>query len=183
MRAALAALACVILLSACTDEGIDKAAPFAPGIDRRKEAVDPMLVGNRLLEAKQYELALDAFTRAAVNGLTPEVQAGLGAANLGLGRLGQAEVQLREAIKAPDAAPQTWNNLGVLLMDRGQIPEAVEVLRRAFALSNGENDEIRDNLRLALAMKDKTVYDPTAEEELDLVRSGSGRYRLREQIP
>ena len=96
---------------------------------------------------------------------------------------GQVRGYLREAIKAPDAAPQTWNNLGVLLMDRGQIPEAVEVLRRAFALSNGENDEIRDNLRLALAMKDKTVYDPTAEEELDLVRSGSGRYRLREQIP
>ncbi|WP_240789436.1 tetratricopeptide repeat protein [Pseudooceanicola onchidii] len=185
IRAACAALACLIVVGACTDTArIDKDTPYAPGVDRKKEAVDGMIVGNRLLEAKQYELALDAFTRAAATeGLTPKVYAGLGAANLGLGRLGQAEVQLREAIKAPDAAPQTWNNLGVVLMDQGEVPEAVEVLRRAFALSNGENDEIRDNLRLALAMNDKTVYDPDAEQELDLVRSGSGQYRLREQFP
>lgn len=185
IRAALAALACVGLLGACTGAGqIDKDNPFAPGVDRKKEAVDGMIVGNRLLEAKQYELALDAFTRAAgQQGLTPEVYAGLGAANLGLGRLGQAEKQLREAIKDPQAAPQTWNNLGLVLLDTDQIPEAVEILRRAFALSNGENDEIRDNLRLALAMQEKTVYDPETEQDLDVVRSGSSVYRIREQFP
>ena len=184
-RAALAALACLTVLGACTDAArIDKETPYAPGVDRRKEAVDGVVVGNRLLEAKQYELALDAFTRAAASdGLMPQIYAGLGASNLGLGRLGQAEKQLREAIKDPEAAPQTWNNLGVVLMDSGEVPEAVEILRRAFALSNGENDEIRDNLRLALAMQSETVYDPEAEQELDLVRSGSSRYRLREQFP
>lgn len=185
MRSALAALVCLIGIGACT-EGvkIDKEDPYAPGIDRRKAAVDGTIVGNRLLEAKQYELALDAFTRAAAEqGLTPPIYAGLGAANFGLGRLGQAEKQLREAIKAPDAAPQTWNNLGLLLMDTGELPEAVEVLRRAFALSNGENDEIRDNLRLALAMQEKTVYSTETEEELDLVKSGQSRYRLSEPFP
>lgn len=185
MRAALAAFVCCVALSACSDTGrIDKDSPYAPGVDRKKEAVDGMVVGNRLLEAKQYELALDAFTRAAAQqGLTPEVYAGLGASNLGLGRLGQAETQLREAIKDPEAAPQTWNNLGLVLMDTDQIPEAVEILRRAFALSNGENDEIRDNLRLALAMQDKTVYDLETEQDLDVVRSGSSVYRIREQFP
>lgn len=185
IRAALAALVCLTTLASCSDVArVDKDEPYAPGIDRRKEAVDGMVVGNRLLEAKQYELALDAFTRAAADkGLTPEVYAGLGAANQGLGRLGQAEKQLREAIKDPGAAPQTWNNLGLVLMDTGESAEAVEVLRRAFALSNGENDEIRDNLRLALAMQEKTVYDPEAEQELDVVRSGSGTYRIREQFP
>jgi Flp pilus assembly protein TadD len=185
IRAALAALAVLTALGACTEPArIDKDTPYAPGVDRRKEAVDGVIVGNRLLEAKQYELALDAFTRAAATqGLTPPIYAGLGASNLGLGRLGQAEKQLREAIKAPDAAPQTWNNLGVVLMDSGEVPEAVEILRRAFALSNGENDEIRDNLRLALAMQDKTVYDPEAQQELDLVRRGNGLYRLGEPYP
>lgn len=184
-RAALAALVCLTTLGACSDTArIDKDARYAPGVDRRKEAVDGLVVGNRLLEAKQYELALNAFTRAAADqGMTSPIYAGLGAANLGLGRLGQAEKQLREAIKDPQAAPQTWNNLGVVLMDSGEVPEAVEILRRAFALSNGENDEIRDNLRLALAMQDKTVYDPEAEQELDVVRSGSGTYRIREQFP
>lgn len=186
IRAAVAALACLTALGACTDTvKIDKGSPFAPGVDRRKkDEVDPMLVGNRLLEAKQYELALDAFTRAAAQkGMTPPVYAGLGAANLGLGRLGQAEGQLRKAVDDPEAAAETWNNLGMLLVDKGEIPEAVETLRRAFALSNGENDEIRDNLRLALAMQSKTSYDPAAEQDLDLVRSGQNRYRLREQFP
>lgn len=185
-RAALAALVCCLVLGGCSDRiRIDKDTPFAPGVDHRKEAmVDPMLVGNRLLEARQYELALDAFTRSAgQQGLTPEVYAGLGAANFGLGRLGQAERQLREAVKSPEAAPQTWNNLGLVLVDTDQLPEAIETLRRAFALSNGENDEIRDNLRKALAMQDKTVYDQGAEQELDVVRSGSGTYSIREEFP
>ncbi|WP_238529742.1 tetratricopeptide repeat protein [Pseudooceanicola batsensis] len=151
-------------------------------MDRRKDAVSGTVVGNRLLDAKQYELALDAFTRAAAEeGMNGEIYAGIGAANLGLGRLGQAEEQLRKAVEYEGAAPETWNNLGLVLLDTGQEPEAVEVLRRAFALSNGQNDDIRDNLRMALALQGKTVYDAELEQELDVVRSGHGRYRLTRQ--
>lgn len=186
IRAASAALVCAVLLSGCA-EGLktpDKDSPYAPGVDLKKDAVDGTVVGNRLLEAKQYELALDAYTRAAATqGMTGEIYAGIGAANLGLGRLGQAEQQLRKAITFEDAAPETWNNLGLVLMDTGQLPEAVEILRRAFALSNGESDEIRDNLRLVLAMQGETVYDPELQEELDLVRSGQSVYRLKPQEP
>ncbi|MGB2203138.1 MAG: tetratricopeptide repeat protein, partial [Pseudooceanicola atlanticus] len=104
-------------------------------------------------------------------------------ANFGLGRLGQAEKQLREAVKSPEAPPEAWNNLGLVLIEKGELPEAVEVLRRAFALSNGQNDEIRENLRLALAMQGKNDYDPDVEQELDLVQSGKGQYRLHQQVP
>ena len=158
--------------------------PFAPATDYSATPVDQLLVGDRLMDAGEFELALQAYTRAAgTRGMTPEVLGALGAANLRLGRLGQAETQLRKSLDEDKENFGTWNNLGVVLMDRGETAEAVEILRRAFALSNGENDEIRDNLRLALAMQAKTVYDPEAEQELDLVRSGSSTYRLREQFP
>ena len=186
IRAACAALVLLATLPGCAG-GLSQPTGdngYAPGVDHRKEAVDGLSVGNRLLEAKQYELALDAFTRAAADqGMTGEIYAGIGAANLGLGRLGQAEKQLRKAIEFDNAAPETWNNLGMVLLDTGKLPEAIEILRRAFALSNGENDEIRDNLRLALAMQSETVYDPEIEKELDLVRSGQSLYRLRQMEP
>lgn len=186
IRAACAALLCAGMLAGCA-EGLSTAPTgdgYAPGVDHRKAAVDGTIVGNRLLAAKEYELALDAYTRAAVQqGMTGEIYAGIGAANLGLGRLGQAEKQLRKAITFEDAAPETWNNLGLVLLDTDRLPEAIEVLRRAFALSNGENDEIRDNLRLALALQGETVYDPKIEQELDLVRRGQSLYRLRQMEP
>ena len=98
IRAAIAALTCLSVLGGCTGlttPKFDPASPYSPGVDRRKDAVNGVVVGHRLLAAKQYELALDAFTRAASDeGLTPTIYAGLGAANFGLGRLGQAEQQL-----------------------------------------------------------------------------------------
>jgi len=76
------------------------------------------------MAAQQYELALDAFTRAALNeGLTGEILNGMGTANLGLGRLGQSEELLRRAVKAEPDWAEAWNNLGVLLMERGEISE------------------------------------------------------------
>ncbi len=188
IRQTLLLLGLTVALSGCAQlfgPKIDKNSPFAPGVDHRKEApVDAATVGNRLLANKEYNLALDAYTRAALkHGFTGEIYAGLGASNFGLGRLRQAEDQLRKAVEFPDAPPEAWNNLGLVLIEKGEIPEATEVLRRAFALSNGENDEIRENLRLALAMRGKTVYDTELEQELDLVKSGKGQYRLRRETP
>lgn len=179
-------LCSVMALGGCAQLGQNsvKGTAYAPGVDIRKEGVDAAVVGNRLLANKQYQLALDAYTRAALkHGFTGEIYAGLGASNYGLGRLGQAEKQLRKAVAYPDAPPEAWNNLGLVLLDRGEIPEAIEILRRAFALSNGENDEIRENLRLALAMQGKTVYDSELEQELGLVRSGKNKYQLRQTAP
>lgn len=161
------------LLAACGQPDPAADGPYAPGVDLRKPAVDGVVVGNRLIEAGEYELAIEAFTRAALeDGLTPEVVLGIGTANLGLGRLGQAEVQLRRATRDSPDWPVAWNNLGVLLSEKGEWPEAAGVFRKAYALDNGQSDSIRDNLRLALAKLENPGHTSENNEEFDLVRQG-----------
>ena len=126
------------------------------------------------------DLRSSAAARAALEqGLTPEILTGLGSANLGLGRLGQAEDLLRRAVAAEPDWPEAWNNLGVVLMERDKTAEAVQIFRKAFALDNGESDAIRDNLRIALAKLENpdTILD--LEQEYKLVRRGTGDVLLR----
>ena len=180
-------LATATLLAACSQGGLGTSfgkkseSPFAPGAKKNAEAVDGLLVGHRLMAAGETELALSHFTRAAgEQGLTPDVLSALGTANLALGRLGQAENLLRKAVKTDEAIPQTWNNLGVLLMERGEFAEASQVFQRAYALDNGQSDSIRDNLRLALAKIDNSGYSEEAEEQdYKLVRRGSSDFLIR----
>lgn len=153
--------------------------PFAPGADPKGAAVDGVTVGNRLMAAGEHELALQAFTRAALDqGMTAEIMGGLGTANLGLGRLGQAEPLLRRTVEMEPDWPEAWNNLGVLLMERGATGEAALTLRKAYALDSGRTDSIRENLRLALAKRDAS--DKTAAETAGyiLMRQGSSQYRI-----
>ncbi len=157
---------------------------YAPGVDHSrqgaKQGVDNIGVAHRLMAAAQYELAIDAFTRAALDqGLSGEILNGMGTANLGLGRLGQSETLLRRAVKAEPDWAEAWNNLGVLLMEQGKINEARQVLRKAYALDNGQNDSIRDNLRLALAKSENADNIAGQEEEYKLVRRGSSDYLIR----
>jgi Flp pilus assembly protein TadD len=169
----------LLAVAACSSQpqGVD-----APGVNHRKQAEDGVEVGNRLLAAGQYELAMDAFTRAALDqGLTPEILTGMGTANLGLGRLGQAETLLRRAvIEAPDW-PEAWNNLGVVLMERGKTAEAEQMFQKAYALDNGESDSIRDNLRLALSKSDFPDINDVENQDYKLVRRDSGEYLIRQE--
>jgi len=174
-------------LTACTAGGFplsgkqDPENPFAPGVDRRAEAVSGLEVGHRLIAAGQYELALDAFTRAALEEgeTTPEILLGLGSANLGLGRMNQAEVLLRRATRAEETWPELWNNLGVVLMERGKTTEAVQVFRKAYALDNGKSDSIRDNLRVALAKFENGGNVGEENDNYKLVRRGSSDFLIR----
>lgn len=169
-------------LAACDTGGFSasKDTVFAPSVDPRGETVSGLVVGHRLMSAGEYDLALDAFKRAAAeDGLTPDVMAALGSANLALGRLGQAEKLLRQVIKDDPQRPEGWNNLGVVLMESGQIGEAAQVFRQAFALDNGQSVAIRDNLRLALAKLENSSYGNDTEEEYKLVRRGSSDYLIR----
>ena len=94
----------VMALTACSPAG-GRLAPSgktgaAPGLDKRGDSVDGLTVGHRLMGAGEYELALKAYYRAAVDlGLNVDVLSALGSANLKLGRLGQAEDLLRQAVK------------------------------------------------------------------------------------
>ncbi len=166
----------LLVLSACADAGLGRSAGgvFAPGVAGEGGA-DPIETGHRLMAAGQFELALDAYTRAAArDGLSVDVLAGLGSANLRLGRLGQAERWLRLAVEEDEGFVPAWNNLGVVLMERREYGEASEAFRRAYALDSGGSDTIRDNLRLALARLEDPFYTGVNEtEEVRLIGLGT----------
>lgn len=109
--------------------------------------------------------------------MTVDTLSAIGSANLQLGRLGQAERLLRRATKADETFPPAWNNLGVVLMEKGEFGEAARVFRIAFALDSGESAEMRENLRIALAKIDNPGYSEP-NEKVVLVRRGGGSYRL-----
>lgn len=156
--------------------------PFAPaGTSSIADAVDGLLVGHRLMAAGQYELALKAYYRAGTErGLNADVLSAIGSANLRLGRLGQAERVLRLAIRQDERFVPAWNNLGVVLMEQGKVAEARNVFQTAYALDSGNSDDIRDNLRLAIANLEQSAYDPPQEENnsFRLVRRGEGRFLI-----
>ena len=171
----------VLALAGCLSPPSDHG-PYAPGPVPGAEPVDGLIVGHRLMDAGEYELAQKAYGRAALDdGMTTDVLAGLGSANLALGRLGTAERLLRRAIESDDATPEIWNNLGVVLVEQGAYAEAEQVLRRAYALDSGESDAIRDNLRLALAKSENPSYT-AIKEDYKVVRRGSSNYLIR-KIP
>ena len=163
------------VLGGCTQGGF--APPqgdrvFAPGVAGQSQ-VNQLVVGHRLMDAGEHELALAAYSRAAVQqGFNVDTLSALGSANLRLGRLNQAERLLRRAVKEDANYAPAWNNLGVLLMEQGKTTEARQIFRRAFATDNGQSDEIRDNLRLAIAKTEDPSYRGRNKEEFDLVRSG-----------
>jgi Flp pilus assembly protein TadD len=177
-----AMLAALATLTACGQGAFaptDGDRVFAPGVSGSSD-IDGLEIGHRLMAAGEYDLALRAYTRAAgQQGLNVDTLSALGSANLKLGRLGQAETLLRRAVDEDPAFAAAWNNLGVILMERGKIPEAAQIFRRAFATDNGHSDEIRDNLRLALANLNDPGNTPLKEDEpFQLVRRGTGDFVL-----
>lgn len=180
------AIAGLILLAACQPTGGVGTSDTrsAPGIDARADGEDGLIVGHRLMDAGEYELALKAYMRAAAEqGITVDTLSALGSANLHLGRLGQAESLLRQAVKADPSFVPALNNLGVVLMEQGKTGEARRVFQQAFALDSGQTDSIRENLRLAIARSESSVYDaPQEEPDFTLVRRGQGRFVLLSQL-
>lgn len=180
---ALLLLALPLALAACTGPGaVSRNMPF--GIDPRGEAVDGLMVGHRLMEAGEHELALKAYLRAAgEEGVNSDVLSSIGSANLALGRLGQAEQILRRAVEEDSTFVPALNNLGVVLMERGKYGEARVYFQQAFALDSGQTDSIRENLKAAIARSEAAVYDPTQEEGgFRLVRQEKGKFVLLTQL-
>ena len=192
-----AALASSLILAACSQTGglerLLRSAPlagsdaagFAPGVDAKKLGADGLLVGHRLMAANEPELALKAYLRAAGEmGANVDVLSAIGSANLALGRLGQAEQILRRAVDADPSFVPAQNNLGVVLMERGQISEARVVFERAFALDSGQSDAIRENLKHAIAVMNNSIYAGGQDDKpvMNLVRRGQGDYVLLSQL-
>jgi Flp pilus assembly protein TadD len=175
------AICAALVAAGCTpSESLTDADPARPGIDTDAASVDGLIVGHRLMASDEPELALRAYYRAAGElGLNADVLSALGSANLRLGRIGQAEVLLRQALEEEEEFVPALNNLGVVLMERREYGEARRVFQQAFALDSGRTDAIRENLRLAIARQEDSVYDSeNTEHQLDLIRRGPGVYEL-----
>lgn len=175
------------MLAGCLPGGeLDAMNPTAgnapPAVDGSAQGVDGLLVGHRLMEAGEYELALKAYYRAAAEqGMNSDVLSAIGSADLMLGRLGQAEDVLRQAIKADPTFVPALNNLGCVLMEQGKFGEARAYFQQAYALDSGNSDEIRQNLKLAIARAENLGYGEAPEPEepqFSLVRRGPGDYEL-----
>jgi tetratricopeptide (TPR) repeat protein len=173
---------CIAAVAAgCTPTGfLSDTDPVQPGIDVSAESVDGLIVGHRLMASDEPELALRAYYRAAGElGLNVDVLSALGSANLKLGRIGQAEALLRQALDEEEDFVPALNNLGVVLMEQGEYGEARRVFQQAFALDSGQTDAIRENLRLAIARMEDSVYSgDNNNRQLDLIRRGPGVYEL-----
>lgn len=167
----------MVLLCGCAQVGLNRSAGgiYAPGVSGEMSE-DGLEVGHRLMAAGQYDLALEAYMRAAgQQGLNVDTLSALGSANLHLGRLGQAERLLRRAVAEDPGFVPAQNNLGVVLMEEGKVGEAAEVFRRAYATDNGNSDTIRDNLRAALSRLENPGYTQGQEDEqFQLMRRGTG---------
>ncbi len=176
------ALAATLALSACGaglgNRGGD--GPYAPdALPMGEHSVDGLIVGHRLMAAGEYELALKAYTRSAADhGVTVDVLSAIGSANLKLGRLGQAERYLRDAVEKDNTFAPAWNNLGVVLMERDKVGEASRVFRVAYGLDGGKSASIKQNLTLALAKLENISYDAPEDAEFALMRRGQGDYLL-----
>jgi Flp pilus assembly protein TadD len=186
IRRYLTALAGISLLAACQPTGGlgTSDTRTAPGVNARADGEDGLIVGHRLMESGEYELALKAYMRAAGEvGINADVLSAIGSANLQLGRLGQAEQILRRAIKEDPTSVPALNNLGVVLMEQGKPAEARLIFQQAFAQDSGETDSIRENLRLAIAQSEANVYEePQEEPNFSLVRRGQGQFVLLSQL-
>lgn len=183
----------VLLLAACGNTGgpalfgAASRGASTPGADARGTGVDGLLVGHRLMEAGEYELALKAYLRAgAEQGINVDVLSALGSANLALERLGQSEKLFRRALDLDPTFVPALNNLGCVLLEQGKFGEARVFFQQAYALDSGQSDSIRENLRLAIARTQAAVYgDPEQVEEqptYSLVRRGPGQYVLLSQL-
>ena len=177
----IVAITIAVSLAACNPGGLSVSndGRHAPSVDPNGTAVDQLLVGDRLMEAGEYELAYQSYIRAAaVQGMGGDVLIALGNASLQLGKLSEAESLLRRAIEADDTNAAAWNNLGVMLMNTGEFAEARQIFRRAFALSGGSDTTIRENLRLAIANLENPAYDAVNENDYKLVQRGKGDFLL-----
>jgi tetratricopeptide (TPR) repeat protein len=188
----LAGLALIFLLTACGNMGgsallgdaKDPNRNSAFGINPKEQGVDGLIVGHRLMAAGEYDLALKAYLRgAAEHGFTVDVLSALGSANLHLGRLNQAEDLLRQAVKVDPNFVPALNNLGVVLMERGNFGEARVFFQQAFAADSGQTDSIRENLKRAIAKSESQVYaEPEEKPKFSLVRRGDSTYELLSQL-
>lgn len=175
----------LLLLMACNSSNFElgganeRVGPPVPFGTQRAVGVDGMTVGDRLMEAGEFEVALESYRRAAAEtGVTAENMSAMGSANLRLGRLNQAKTLLDRAIELDQGSASAWNNLGVVLMNFHEAREAREAFRIAFGIDSGDSELIRQNLILANEVIGEQSAEIAVLDDFRLVRHGNGSYLL-----
>jgi tetratricopeptide (TPR) repeat protein len=116
------------------------------------EAADPspdyLKIGNAAFEARDFQLAIDAFTQFSPIEILPQAQNRLGVSYFMLGRERDAEGTFRVATSRDRERAETYNNLGVLYYSREDFDDAEDRFRDA-AERNPLNRNIQDNLHAA----------------------------------
>ena len=177
-----ALIAALFILAGCNSANFqlgdgERVGPSAPLGTPRGQSVDGMTVGDRLMEAGEYELAINAYRRsAAEDGIMAETLSAMGSANLRLGRLHQAKTLLDRALELDDQSVSAWNNLGVVLMNLNEANQARAAFRVAFGLDNGDSDLIRENLILSEKLIREQAIAESDLADFRLVRYGNGQY-------
>ena len=103
-------------------------------------------LGLLLTENKEYAEAISVLTKAStIDPKNARVWSALGRAQLELGQMSVAEVNLRHAVALDDSNAFAHNNLGVLLQRIGKKDEARAEFKTALAL-NPDLEVARKNL-------------------------------------
>jgi tetratricopeptide (TPR) repeat protein len=105
--------------------------------------------------------AIEALRHAVALSDTPRLRAGM---VFGLARLLQqrgdvieAESLYRETLALERRQPDAWNNLGVILAQRGQFEPALEAFRAAIVLSPRDADACKNGRRVAALLHQKVT--------------------------
>jgi Ca-activated chloride channel family protein len=158
MRRLGCALMCMLILSAC-----------APAAVRHVEA------GNQRFAGAAYEDAAAEYRRAQV--LEPDrAEPYYNAANAHnrLGQVDATQLQTEQALKAadPELAEQAWYNLGNVLFDAEQWPQAIEAYKEALRLQSADL-EAKHNLELAMQrLEERDQERKQAQEQSRQTQSG-----------
>ena len=167
-----------MFMAACSSGGFDvQKTESSHPVSLASPISTDCLSGTALWRLANTNLPCSAYTRAAAQqGLNVDTLSALGSANLRLGRLGQAEACCAVPLKKT-RFPRRMEQFGRHFDGKGRIfGEAAEVFRRAFATDNGNSDQIRENLRISLALIEDPFYDTGQNQDVKLVRRGTGDY-------
>jgi Flp pilus assembly protein TadD len=139
--------------------------------------------GNRLLAAREPELAMKAFlTSMNVEGISAQAMTGAGIAAQQQGLLTSARRYFEQARRlAPDSAT-AHNNLGVVLYMLKEYYPARNAFRTAYALSDGRSEMAERNLNQAevtiALLEGVPETDPAVSHEV--IRLGTSEFRIME---
>jgi len=176
---ALGLLVAASLVAGCAGQGagISKLSGGPEIVGHR----DGLEIGHQLMEAGEYDHALSAYeTAVSQQGLTADVLSALGSASLKLGRLGQAQRYLEQAVEMDERYPAAWNNLGVVYANLDEPHQSEAAFRAAFASDNGRSKAIWQNLLRAIEQTQSKDLRGPSNAEFSLVRRANGRFLLLE---